>query len=279
MFTPRVLSAGMFAFVSVLVVAVLTAVPASSELVKQAIDYDHDGMMLRGYLVYDDAQVSQDQPGPGVLVFPEWWGLNDYARHRADQLAMLGYVAFAADMYGFDPEGNAYVTTDGGDAQRWSAPFYAPGSTLFRTRAAAGLRVLAAQPNVNPQHLGAIGYCFGGTAATELAYSGAGLSAVVSFHGSLNPPAQEDLPSIKASILICHGVSDPLFPMQKLLKVVDALEAGDTDYAVYMYGHAAHSFSNPKADGTFHPGVKYNAEADARSWAAMQRWFESAFAE
>ena len=259
---------------SLLILALATPTPA--ELVTQWIDYDHDGVALRGYLVYDDAQVSAGSPAPGVLVIHEWWGLNAYAKSRAEQLAGLGYVAFAADMYGVDETGEPKVTEDGAQASAWSSALYTD-RPAFRARAAAALGVLRAQDVTDSDRLAAMGYCFGGTASAELAYSGADLDAVVSFHGSLNPPDEEDLPGIRASILICHGSADPLYPNAKLIEVLDQLEAGGADYRADLYGGAVHSFTNPKADGTFHPGVKYDADADAQSWAAMQAWFAAAF--
>jgi dienelactone hydrolase len=130
---------------------------------------------------------------------------------------------------------------------------------------------------VEGDKLAAIGYCFGGTAVLELAYSGAAVDAVVSFHGSVLPPMEgDDLGEVQASVLICHGIADPLYGLDELHTVIEALERGGVDYAVYGYGHAVHSFTNPGADGSFHPGVNYDASADQRSWKAMKNWLAEA---
>ncbi len=266
---------------SVLVVPVLTTgltAPAAAELVRQQIDYSHDELPCRGYLVYDSEQVTVDQPAPGVLVVPEWWGLNDYAKARADQLAELGYVAFAADMYGLEDDGSPRVTTEGSQASAWARELY-DDVTTWRARGQAALSVLAAQPTVDSTKLGAIGFCFGGATVQQLAYGGADLSAVVSFHGSPVVPAQDELDDIQAAVLICHGAADPFDPLDKLRKAVDALELSEVDYEVALYGHAVHSFTNPEADGSFHPGAKYSETAEPRAWGAMKRWLREHFAE
>ena len=259
-------------------VFMLTAVPASAELVRHMIDYEHQGTPLRGYLVYDDAKVSNDAPAPGILVVHEWWGLNDYTKSRADQLAGLGYVAFAADMFGLDDEGHAKITTKGAQAQAWADTMYTD-IPAWRARAQAALAVLAAQPAVDSQHLGAIGFCFGGSTVQQLAYSGADVQAVVSFHGSAIAPSKEDAQQTKAAVLIAHGAADPFAPLDDVRAMLDALEQSDIDYQVNLYGHALHSFTNPASDGSFHPGAKHNPTAEPRAWSAMKRWFREAFAK
>ncbi len=259
------------------VLAAWFSVAATAELVKQRVEYAHDGVTFRGYLVYDDAEVSSESPAPGVLVVPAWWGLDDYAMDRADQLAELGYVAFAADMYGLDGEGNVRVTTEGGQAQQWAMALYGD-VPLWRARAEAALGVLAAQPVVDSSKLGATGFCFGGATAQQLAYAGADLDAVVSFHGTPIVPTEAERAACKAAVLICHGAADPFDPLDKLRVAVDALEDSEIDYQVVLYGHAVHSFTNPAADGSFHPGAKHSPTAEPRAWAAMRRWFREHFA-
>jgi len=138
---------------------------ASAKIVTQAVAYEHAGVKLEGYLAYDDAKVSAEKPAPGVLIVPEWWGLTDYAKNRAVQVAKLGYVAFATDMYG------AGVTTeDPKKATELSSQFY--GKPLMAERARAGLDQLLATKLVDPARVAAIGYCFGGAVSQALAYSG-----------------------------------------------------------------------------------------------------------
>jgi len=254
---------------SLLVLALIVlATAARAELVGKPVDYTHDGAALQGYLVYDDAVKGKR---PGVLVVHEWWGLNDYAKKRADDLARMGYVAFAADMYG-----KGVVTTDAKKASELARPFY--GTPLMRTRARAGYDVLAKHELVDPARTAAIGFCFGGTTALELAYSGAPLSGVVSFHGNLAAPTPEDYPNIKASILVCHGADDTFIAPADIDAFEKAMRDARTDWMMTSYGGAVHAFTNPDA-GTFGiQGIAYNEKAALRSWAEMKTFFDEIFA-
>lgn len=234
-----------------------------AKVVGKTVEYKQGETTFKGYLSHDDAVEGRR---PGVLVVPEWWGVNDYARKRADMLAGLGYAAFVADMYG-----NGIVTDDPKQAGKLAGQVR--GTPAFRERAHAALDVLAKDPHVDAAKLGAIGYCFGGSAVLELAYSGADVKAVVSFHGALPIPSAEDLKRIKASILVAGGGADPMVPM----KEVDALHAAfagtSVDYQIVLYSAAKHSFTNPEADKRAMNGVGYNANADRRSWEHMQALF------
>jgi dienelactone hydrolase len=218
---------------------------------------------MQGYLTYDDSY-----PGkrPGIVVFPEWWGLNDYPKMRADMLAKLGYVAFAADVYG-----NGLVAKDTTEAGAL-ATMYKGDRKLLRDRAGAALATLKSRPNVDPAKLGAIGYCFGGTAALELARSGADIKAVVSFHGGLSTPAPQDARNIKAQILVLHGADDPVVTPEEVTAFEKEMKEAVVKYEVIKYPGAVHSFTNPASKGDI-PGVKYNAEADVKSWQAMKEFF------
>jgi dienelactone hydrolase len=252
-----------------IVVALLVlAGVARAELVSKPVDYSHDGVALQGYLVYDDAVKGKR---PGVLVVPEWWGLNDYAKKRADDLARLGYVAFAADMYG-----KGVVTTDPKKAAELSGPFH--GTPLMRTRARAGYDVLVKNELVDPARTAAIGFCFGGTAVLELAYSGAPLAGVVSFHGDITAPKPEDYSNIKASFLVCHGANDGFVKPEAIDAFQKAMRDAGTDWMMVYYGGAVHSFTNPDADKYGIPGVAYNEKAARRSWANMKTFFDEILA-
>ena len=254
---------------TVIVLAILVlASAARAGLVGRAVEYSQGGAALEGYLVYDDAVQGKR---PGVLVVPEWWGLNDYARKRADDLACLGYVAFAADMYG-----KGVVTTDAKKAAELSAPFR--GTPLMRERAKAGYDVLAKHELVDPERTAAIGFCFGGTTVLELAYGGAPLAGVVSFHGNLPAPKPEDLPNIKASILVCHGADDFFVAPEDIDAFQKAMREARADWQMVSYGGAVHSFTNPDAGKAGIQGVAYNEKAALRSWRHMEAFFDEIFA-
>ncbi len=258
--------------------AVLLPAFALAELVELRLEYELDNTTFRGTLVYDDTQVSSDRPAPGVMVVPEWWGLNDYAHDRARQLARLGYVALAADLYGLNEDGKVRVTTDGQQAQTWASALYGD-VPQWRARLNAALSVLSAQPTVDASRLAAIGFCFGGASVQQLAYSGADLDAVVSFHGTPVVPTDEEKAATRAAILIAHGAADPFDPLDSFIELVEALEQSDIDYQANLYGHAVHSFTNPAADGSFSPGAKHSPTAEPRAWADMRRWLREHFAD
>lgn len=240
------------------------------EIQTKPISYQYGDAQLNGVLVYDDAMEGRQ---PGVLVMHEWWGLNDYARGRAVQLAEMGYVAFAVDMYG-----HGETTNDVNHAQQLSGQFHADPAAL-RGRAQAGLAVLAKQEQVDPQRIAAIGYCFGGMTVQQLAYSGADVKGVASFHGSLSTPAPEDVPNVKAKIMICHGGADAFIPDEQVTAFIQALRATDIDWQFIAYSGAKHSFTNPSADQRGMDGLKYNADADRRSWAHMKQFFDEIFSQ
>ena len=200
-----------------------------------------------------------------------WWftngGASTITRKRAEQLASLGYVAFAADMYG---EGK--VTTHPQEAGQMAGEVRKNVKT-WQGRAQAALKVLQDHELVDSTKIAAIGYCFGGATALELAYTGADLAAVVTFHGALPVPEPEQAKAVKAKILICHGALDSFIPEATIQKVRDAFEEAKVNYEMNYYGGAVHSFTVPEADKAGMKGIAYNAAADQRSWRAMLRLF------
>jgi len=174
---------------------------AHARLVTKPVAYEHAGVKLEGYLAYDDEKTAKGKI-PGVLVVPEWWGLTDYVKGRAESLAKLGYVAFAVDMYGA-----GVTTTDPKKANELASAFY--GKPLMAERAQAGLDQLLATGLVDGPRVAAIGYCFGGSTVQALAYTGAPLAGIVSFHGGLIPVPADAAAKTKAKILVCHGAIDP----------------------------------------------------------------------
>jgi dienelactone hydrolase len=238
---------------------VLTATAASAKIVTKDVDYKHGDVALRGFLAYDDSR----QSAPGVLIVHEWWGLNDYVKGRARQVAELGYVAFALDMYG------AGVTTDDPAKAGELAGAARAGVAKARERAMLGLQTLRDQPMVDKSRVAAMGYCFGGTVALELARAGADLKSVISFHGGLET-TQPAAGKITPSILVLHGMDDPMVPPEQVMGFVEEMRAADADYQIVAYGNAVHAFTNPNADKYNLPPVKYNQKADRRSWEAMK---------
>jgi dienelactone hydrolase len=252
---------------SVILVGVSTV---CAEVKTKPITYTHDGVSFKGHLAWDDAVKGKR---PGVLVVHEWWGLDAYARKRAEQLAGLGYVAFACDMYG---EGK---TTEHPKEAGAFAGEVRKNVKSWQGRAQAALKVLQDQENVDASKLAAMGYCFGGSTALQLAYSGADIKAVVTFHAALPAPEADQAKAIKAKILVNQGALDKFIPDEAIAKFRAALEEAKVDYTMVYYGGAVHSFTVKESDAKKVPGLAYNANADRRSWEAMRLVFQEAFGE
>jgi dienelactone hydrolase len=248
--------------------AMVLGTNAEAKVVAKVVPYQHGDVKLEGFLAYDD---SIEGKRPAVLIVHEWWGLNDYARRRAVELAAMGYVAFALDMYG---KGN--VTTHPEQAAEWMKEVNS-NVAQWRQRALAGLEVLKMDPRTDALRVAAIGYCFGGATVQQLAYSGAPIKGVVSFHGALIPPVAEQVKGVKAKILICHGAADPFTKRQALVEYLAAMERSGLDWQVIVYGGARHSFTNPDADKAGMDALRYNKSADQRSWAHMRLFFDEIF--
>jgi dienelactone hydrolase len=249
---------------------IFVASPASAAVQTKEIEYKDGEATLKGHLAWDDA-VSGKRPA--VLVVHEWWGLNDYARERADKLAKLGYVAFAVDMYG-----DGKVTEHPKEAGEWAATIRM-NKKAWRERGLAGFKVLLEQEQTDPEQVAAIGYCFGGSTVLQLAFSGADLKAVVTFHGALTTPSDEDAARNKAKILVCHGAADSFIPETQIQPFRAALEKAKADWQMVYYAGAKHSFTNPSADKKGLGGMAYNKNADERSWRHMQDLFTEVFAK
>jgi dienelactone hydrolase len=251
---------------TLMVLASLAVLVSSAQAAVQTkkIEYKHGDQTCEGFLAWDDAVQG---PRPGVLLVHEWWGLNDYARSRAEQLAKLGYVAFAADMYG-EGKTAAHPTEAGQLATKVRA-----NVQDWRKRAAEALDVLKAQPQCDKTKLAAIGYCFGGSTALQLAYSGADLKAVVTFHAALTPPTPAEAKQIKATVLVCNGADDSFITPEAIKAFRDALDKGGVKYEFVNYPGAHHSFTVPDADRHNNPNMKYDKKADEDSWQRMKALF------
>jgi len=236
------------------------------------ISYSDGSTEFHGYLAWDD---TNKQPRPGVLVVHEWWGHNAYARHRADMLAQLGYVALAVDMYGQgentgDPEHAGHMmkmaTAD-------------PAITLKRFVAA--LDTLKAQAQTDKNKIAAIGYCFGGGVVLNMARAGIDLDGVVSFHGSLATSTPALAGKTKAKILVYNGADDSFTTAEQITAFRQEMDAAKVDYQFINLPNAKHGFSNPDATdlgSKLKMNIAYNAEADKVSWSGMQGFLSKIFA-
>jgi dienelactone hydrolase len=210
------------------------------------------------------------------LVIHEWWGLNDFVKGRAQELAKLGYVAFAADLYG-----GGQSTTDPAKAKELATQLYGK-IPVWIERAQAGLDQLLKTDLVDPSKVAAIGFCFGGSTCQVLAYSGAPLSGIVVFHGGLIPPPEGAAAKNKAKFLVLEGALDPSLKKETLDAFIKGLDDGKFNYQYISYSGALHAFMNPDAD-KFHAAgltmLAYNPEVAKRAWDQMQLFFKEIFGE
>ncbi len=251
-----------------LLAACLACSAAMAEVRSAPVAYKDGGDNLTGYLYWNDAVEGKR---PGVLVVHEWWGLNEYARSRAEQLAELGYVAFAVDMYGGDK-----VTSHPKQAGEWMK---ATVSNLdgWRQRAQAGLSKLRSLSITDNSRLAAIGYCFGGATVMQLAYAGADLDAVVSFHGSLPLPNGNEAQNFSGRVVIEHGNADAFVPPERVEAFKSAMADAGVDLVFNGYEGARHGFTNPDAGSFGIDNLKYDEAADQASWRSMLQTFNAVF--
>jgi dienelactone hydrolase len=228
------------------------------------VSYEAGGRSFTGFLADGSAGESGGR-APGVLVIHEGGGLGAHTKERAAMLAERGHVAFAMDLFGVPAAASLEEV----------APLRAIVAELradvagLRARCAAALAVLQAHPRVDPERLAAIGYCFGGAAAIELARAGAPLRAVAGFHAGVLPGSAEDDARICARVLLCHGAEDPIVPPAQIEALTAQLGAAGVDWQYHLYGGVGHSFTNRAIDAWGLAGLRYDAAADARSWAAL----------
>jgi dienelactone hydrolase len=238
---------------------------AHATIVKKDVDYHLAGRNFQGYLAYNDALKG---PRPGVLVTPDWMGMTDKVKARADMLADLGYVAFVADVYGKNnqPKNQEEAAQIAGGFKK--------DRILTRSHMQQGLKTLRDLPQVDKNRIDVIGYCFGGLAALELARAGADVKGVVTFHGSLDSPRPEDAKRIKGKILALHGADDPYVTAADVAGFETEMRNAKLDWRLVKYGNAVHSFTDKTAGTDNSKGAAYNADADRRSWIELLNFFK-----
>lgn len=250
----------------------LFSLPVLAEIKHREIPYQSaDGTKLIGYYAWDDSIKGKR---PGIVVVHEWWGLNDYARRRANELAALGYAALAIDMYGdgkhTEHKAEAMEMMHGAAAD----------SKISMARAQAGLDLLKVQTEVDSSKLAAIGYCFGGKIVLDMARQGMELAGIVSFHGVLGTasPAQKGV--IKARVLVLNGDADQFIPASDIAGIKKEMKEAGADFTFVSYPDAKHAFTSTDADRLGKENgmdIAYNAKADKASWKKMQGFLSSLF--
>jgi dienelactone hydrolase len=258
----------LLALVGVVLTVATVATVARGEIRTKVVEYKQGDSTLEGFLAWDDAVAGKR---PGVLVVHQWMGLTDYERMRAQQLAQLGYVAFAVDVYG-----KGVHPKNAGEAGSLAGK-YKGDRALLRSRVTAGLDALRANEMVDAKKIAAIGYCFGGTTVLELARTGADVAGVVSFHGGLDAPDPADGKAIKARVLVLHGADDPFNQPKDVAAFQQEMRSGGVDWQMVYYGGAVHSFTQKEAGNDASKGAAYNAAADRRSWQALKNFLAEVF--
>jgi dienelactone hydrolase len=241
----------------------------SLNIAVDSVSFTVDGKNYQGFAYYNQTIKGKR---PGILVIPEWWGLNDYTKSRAKQLAELGYIAMATDMYGDGKLGN-----DPKEAQGLATPYY-QNPALTKIHIDAAMEKIKTLPQTDTSEIAAIGYCFGGFVVLNAAKLGVNLKGVVTFHGGLGGVApQKGL--LKAKILVCHG-GDDNFENPHVAEFKKQMDSVGADYKFIIFPGATHAFSNPEATAIgekFNMPIKYNAAADTASWNDMKEFFKKLF--
>jgi len=231
------------------------------------LKYKADGLNMVGSL----HRPAKSGRAPGVIVFPEAFGLGEHAIEKAEKLAQLGYVALAADLHG----GRSIV---GGAAVGEALAPLRTDAARVRARTNETLQALLAQPDVDPSRIAALGFCFGGTMSFELALSGADIKAAIGFHSGLTVTSPQDVGRIKGKVMALLGADDPGIPAEQRDAFQRMLTEAGVDWQMTLYGGVVHSFTNPEAGKMGRPDfARYDERADRRSWAQMADLLEEVF--
>lgn len=240
------------------------------KLKEEPVEYTGDNVTMNGFVAYDE---NKEGTRPAVLIVPEWWGVTDYVKGRARQLAELGYIAMVVDMYG-----NGKTADNPDSADKYSKPFY-KDPKMAQARFDAALAKVKTYKQTDASNIAAIGYCFGGAQVLNMARLGEDLKGVVSFHGNLvGVPADKD--KLKAAVLVCHGGSDPFVPNTEVITFKKQMDSIGANYTFKTYEGAVHAFTNPNATAMgekFKIPIKYDAAADSASFSDMKSFFGTIF--
>ena len=242
----------------------------SVNIKEDSVTYNEGGTNMKGYVAYNDNNKGKM---PAVLVVHEWWGLGDYTRSRAKQLAELGYIAMAVDMYG-----DGKNAANPGEAQALAMPFYKDPQLAY-SRLNAAINKIKTYAQTDTTQIAAIGYCYGGYVVLNAAKLGADLKGVVSFHGNLTGVAP-DKQKLKAKILVCHGAADKFVKQEEVDAFKHAMDSAGITYTFKSYPDATHAFTNPASTANgkkFSMPIEYNAAADSSSWNDMKTFFGTIF--
>lgn len=254
--------------IEILFLTIFLVTSAQAAIKTQTVEYTDANTVLEGFLAYDDSIKTKM---PAILIVHEWTGIGPYIKKRTQQIAVLGYAAFAIDIYG---KGVRPTNTD--DAAKQAA-IYRNDRVLMCRRATTGLEQVKKFPFVDTSRIAVMGYCFGGGVAIELARNGADLKGAVSFHGNLDTPNTNDAKNIKAKILVFHGADDPHITMDQVNAFINEMRNANKEWQLNIYGKAVHSFTNPDSGNNPSKGVAYNKEADQRSWESMTYFYKEIF--
>lgn len=253
---------------ALIAVTFLSQYVGAQNLTSKTVEYGPAGQKFVGYTT---APMNLKKSTPGILIIHNWMGLTDETKKQADRFAKLGYVVFAADIYGKD-QGPKDVKAAGALAGKYKAD-----RKLFRERLNLALTELKKQKNVDGKQLVVAGYCFGGTGALELVRSGADIVAAISFHGGLDSPTPADGKNIKAKVLALHGAIDPFVSATDVNAFEDEMKNNNIDYQLVKYGNAVHSFTEIGAGNDNSKGAAYNESSDRRSFVAADNFLKENF--
>jgi dienelactone hydrolase len=243
---------------------------AMAAIKEKNYDYKHKDAPMEGYLAFD---TKGPKKKPAVIIVHDWDGLGEYEKKRTHMVAELGYVAFAADIYG-----KGFRPLAGEEAGKLSSS-YKSNLPLLRERIQAAYDEVLKMPNVDITRIAVMGYCFGGTTALELARSGADIKGVVSFHGGLSTADPKDAKNIKGKILALHGADDPYVLEKEVLAFQSEMKNAKVDWEMNIYSGAVHAFTDWELPQDNTKGAAYNPSADKRSWEAMKNFFKEIFSK